>query len=393
MTVKIDFINILTKWYSTNMNSYHQVTRPTRKERAREFRELVEREWQSKYLEFIRPYMTNPLFNWYTFSENPNLNPQFIFDNPQYPWQLDRVCRRLDIPIETVIGRFGHLGEEVWINLMTRDDMTIEFIEDHPEYPWLYSHMILLKKKVTLDFLKKHEDDVLWWYQLHFNDTYTIKEFITTFPNHVDEETISAYTGMTSELVMQADDELVNALCHQRTCPNITEMVYKYPNAKWDWTEISFNPHVTAPFIKKYRAKLDWKFLTCVIDKKIIKANPKLPWDYKVYHFRNDISHRELFEHIMDYTDDIGLGAHSEIRFRDISNDKIIKWNINSITWNTFEGERRDFFVRKYREYLATYRIQQYYNLVASAPVYSTCRKRIALDYDREFGQSNEPDC
>ena len=35
----------------------------------------------------------------------------------------------------------------------------------------------------------------------------------------------------------------------------------------------------------------------------------------------------------------------------------------------------------------------RFINLVSTAPVYSICRKRLALDYEREFGQSNEPDC
>ena len=369
------------------MHTYHQLTHPTRKERTREFRKLVEREWQSKYLEFIRPYMTNPLFNWYTFSENPNLNPQFIFDNPQYPWKLDRVYRRLDIPIETVIGRFGHLGDEVWIALMSRDDMTIEYIEAHPEYPWLYSHAFDLKT-LTIEFLKKHEVNVQWWHNIHFNREYTVKELITAFPEHVDEETILHYTGMTSEQVMQADDTLINALCRQRTCENIAEIVTKYPNAKWDWIEISFNPHLTVQFINKYREKLNWKYLTTVIDKKIIKANPKLPWDFKLYYVRNDITRSELLEHITEYTDNIRFGGHPELRFRDFAKNNIISWNINSITLNTFEGERRDFFVQRFREYLAVYRIQQHYNLVSTAPEYSICRKRVALDYEREFCES-----
>lgn len=365
------------------MHAY-QTNKVTRKERTSEFRELVETEWQAMYLEFIKPYIAKPTFNWYTFSENLNINPQFIFDNPLFPWKLDRVCKRSDIPIETIIYRYGHLGENVWINLMRRNDMTIEFIDTHPEYPWPYSHSYLLNA-VTIDFLKKHESKVEFWNQLHVCTTYTVKEFITAFPNHVDEAVIMYYTGMDSSQVMQTADELVNALFQTRSCKNISNMVDKYPNAKWDWVEISFNKHVTVQFIKKYQKKIKWEYLTSVIDKKIIKANPKLPWNYKLFHVRMDISRAELLEHIMDYTDAIEFGKHPEIRFRDFLNHGIITFDICSITRNTFDGERRDFIERQYREYLAAYRIQQYYNLVKTAPVYEMCRKRIDLDYEREF--------
>lgn len=224
-----------------------------------------------------------------TFSGNLNLNPQFIYDNPQYPWKLDHVFRRPDIPIDSIIERYSHLGEEVWINLMSRDDMTIEYIEAHPEYPWPYSHSCELKN-LTIEFLKKHEAVVQWWHNIHFNREYTIKEFITAFPNRIDEETILHYTGMTSGQVILADDTLINALSNSRTCKNIPGIVDMYPDAKWDWTEISFNPHLTIPFIKKYRAKLDWGYLTSVIDKKVINANPCLPWDFNQFHYRNDIT-------------------------------------------------------------------------------------------------------
>ena len=108
-----------------NMYSNYQVTRQTRKERTLTFQKIVEKEWQAKYLEFVKPYMSNPLFNWYSLSSNPNINPQFIFDNPQYPWEIDKVCQRPDISIETVIERYGNLGVDLWFNLLYRDDVKI----------------------------------------------------------------------------------------------------------------------------------------------------------------------------------------------------------------------------------------------------------------------------
>ncbi len=268
---------------------------------------------------------------------------------------------------------------------MRRDDVTFQYIESHPEYPWPYSDVLDIKD-LTIDFIKKHEAEVDFWHHLIFRKTYTIKEFITAFPDHIHEETILYYTGMDSKQVMQTDDALVNALSQPRTCKNIYEMVNMYPDAKWRWTDISFNPYVTVPFIKKYRSKINWKYLTSVIATRIIKNNPKLPWDYEMFTFREDISRTELFEHIADYSDMFNFGSHPEIRFRDFKNDAIICWNFNSVSYNKFTAEKRNFIERRYREYLAAYRIQQYYNLVMTAPVYEMCRKRIALDYDREFG-------
>jgi hypothetical protein len=78
----------------------------TRAMRTSEFREKVEREWKAYYLEFIEPYMDKPGFNWCNLSSNPNIDPQYIFDNPQLPWSLDRVICRLDIPIDMVTNLY-----------------------------------------------------------------------------------------------------------------------------------------------------------------------------------------------------------------------------------------------------------------------------------------------
>ena len=55
------------------------------------------------------------------------------------------------------------------------------------------------------------------------------------------------------------------------------------------------------------------------------------------------------------------------------------------MSYNKFEKEKEEFIIRKYKEYLATYRIQQFNNLTTTAPIYERCRKRVSQDYDREF--------
>jgi hypothetical protein len=376
-----------TSVFSLQSNNFNNMSikMQTRKERTQAFRKQVEQEWYAEYLKFIQPFMNKPEFNWYNLTANLNLNPQYIFDNPHLSWDMDRICTRTDIPIDTIIEKYGHLSEFIWFSIMRRDDVTVQYIESHPEYPWPYSNVLDIKD-LTIDFIKKHEAEVYFWHHLIFRKTYTIKEFITTFPDHIHEKTILYYTGLTSEQIMQMNDDIVNTLSRQRESKNIPEMVDKYPDMKWKWTEISLNPSLTVPFIKKYMTKINWKYLTSVIATRIIKNNPKLPWDYEQYTYREDISRAELFEHIMDYCDTFNFGSHPEIRFRDFKNENLIEWNINSVSYNKFTAEKHEFIEQRYREYLATYRIQQHYNLVKTAPVYEMCRKRIALDYDREFG-------
>ena len=342
----------------------------TRKQRTSEFREQVEREWQTTYLDFIKQYMNKPGFNWFNLTSNPNLDPQYIFDNPHLPWDFYKLITRPDISIETLIEKYG--AEDVfWSIVLYRKDMTMEYIDAHPEYPWSYADIHSLKT-LSIDFIKKHEAEVVFWNCLQFHNGYTLNEFLTAFPDKVYEPDLIDMTGMTA-------DEAA------RTLPNICELVDANSDLKWNWTKISQNPHLTVPFMRKYRKQIKWDFLTSVIPKSVIRANPRLPWDYKMYYYRTDLSRSELFEHIMSYTNTFQLGSHSQIRFSDFQNEKLIKWNMNSVSNNKFELEKQTFITEKYSEYLAAYRVQQYHNLVETSPEYAVCRKLICRNFDDEF--------
>ena len=356
----------------------------TRKQRTREFRDKVEREWQRTYLDFIKQYMGKPGFNWFNLTSNPNLDPQYIFDNPHLPWDFHRLITRPDISIETLIEKYG--AEDVfWTVVLNREDITMEYIDAHPEHPWPYAKIHSLKT-LSINFIKKHEAEVVFWNCLQFHNGYTLKEFITAFPDKVYEPDLIYRTGMTADEAMEMDADILEALTKTaRTLPNICELVIANPDLKWNWTEISLNPHLTVPFMQKYRKQIKWDFLTSVIPKSVIRANPRLPWDYKMYYYRTDLSRPELFEQIMSYTDTFQIGSHSQIRFSDFQNEKLIKWDMNSVSYNKFELEKQTFIIEKYSEYLAAYRVQQYHNLVETSPEYVVCRKRICRDYDNEF--------
>lgn len=323
----------------------------TRAMRTDEFHEKVEQEWKAYYLKFIESYMDKPRFNWYNLTANLNIDPQYIFDNPRLPWPLNRVICRLDIPIDTLISKYGD-KPTFWHMLMEREDITMEYIDAHPEYPWPYSHIYLLKT-LSIDFIKRHEAEVDFWNCLQFHNSYTVKEFLTAFPDHVYEPDLIYWSGMTAAEAMEIDDTILEALTKtSRTLPNICELVDANPDLKWNWVHISQNPHLTVPFMCNFRKQIMWDFLTTVIPKSVIRDNPSLPWDYSMYCYRNDLSRAELFEHVMSYRHIFQLGSHPQIRFADFQNNQIIKWDIGSVSNNKFEKEKEDFITRKYQEYL-----------------------------------------
>ena len=117
--------------------------------------------------------------------------------------------------------------------------------------------------------------------------------------------------------------------------PNITmEIIEKYPNKPWDWEFISENPNITIEFIEKYPYKSwDWDS---------ISQNPNL-----------------TMEMIM------------------IENSPDKPWNWVCISKNKFTKEKELFYQKHYRIYLATFRLQQYFNRMYDNPNYLFCRNRL----------------
>lgn len=367
--------------YKMNLATY-QKKKQTTKERTTEFRKKVEQEWKTTYFEFIKEYIGTPGFNWFNLTNNPNIDPQFIFDNPQYPWHIPTVIERTDIQIETLITKYS-VYPGFWTTILRHKDVSMEYIDAHPEYPWAYSHIHLLKT-LSIDFIKKHEAQVLFWNLIQFHNGYTFKEFYSAFPDRVDKQELIYRTGMTVKKALATDSDILEVLI-KTTCshPKICELVNANPRLKWDWIEISLNPNLTVPFMHKYQKKICWDILTSVIPKQIIRDNHRFPWDYSRYCYRTDLTRGELFEHLPSYNI-FEFGFNPQIRFDDFKR-KDIAWDINSVSGNIFEVEKKAFINKKYNEYLSAYRIQQFINLVTTSPEYAICRKRISADYDREF--------
>jgi len=124
--------------------------------------------------------------------------------------------------------------------------------------------------------------------------------------------------------------------------PNITiEIIEKYPNKPWNWGKygISRNPNITIEIIEKYLDK-SWKW-SVILDKSRMSA----------------------FEFI-----DKHLDKYDDLTF---------------ISDNKFTKEKELFYQKYYRIYLATFKLQQYFNRMYDNPKYLFCRNRL----DRLFSE------
>jgi hypothetical protein len=110
------------------------------------------------------------------------------------------------------------------------------------------------------------------------------------------------------------------------------EIIEKYPDKPWDWGYMSINPNITMEMIEKY---------------------PNKPWGCGY----------------------ISRNPNITIAFIEKNTDK--PWSYRSISNTKFTKEKELFYEKYYRIYLATFRLQQYFNRMYDNPNYLFCRTRL----------------
>ena len=109
-------------------------------------------------------------------------------------------------------------------------------------------------------------------------------------------------------------------------------MIEKNLDKHWNWDCISSNPNIIMEIIEKYPNK-SWNWYS-------ISYNPNITMEI-------------------------------------IENNPDKPWNWNGISNNKFRIEKELFYQKYYRIYLATFRLQQYFNRMYDNPNYLFCRTRL----------------
>ena len=121
----------------------------------------------------------------------------------------------------------------------------------------------------------------------------------------------------------------------------------KYIQSKWG--EHYWN------FLMKYEDKIDWNNISYNpnITMEMIENSPEKPWNWSA------------------------ISQNPNITMEMIENNPDKPWNWNLISYNKFTKEKELFYKKYYRIYLATFRLQQYFNRMYDNPNYLFCRTRL----------------
>ena len=187
--------------------------------------------------------------------------------------------------------------------------------------------------------------------------------FLMKYEDKLNWDQISQNPNITMEMIETNPDKPWDWSCISRN-PNITmEIIENNPDKPWDWICISQNPNITMEFIEKYMDKpWDWYYISQNpnITMEIIEKYPEKPWDWSCISYNPNIT-MEMIENNPDKS-----------------------WSWSSISLNTFKKEKELFYEKWYKIYMATFRLQQYFNRMYDNPDYKFCRNRLEKMFSDE---------
>lgn len=314
-------------------------------------------------------------WNWEILSEHPNISAQNIIDNIDFPWVWENVSHNPDI------------------------NGVIRLIKLYPNKNWNWGYLI---QYLPLELLEQHIDDIDLLFicnNPNINIDFIIKHNFDYNHNSSICYGISIHKNTTLDDVLRYPEFKWNPIALTHNYNFNINWIEALPNFKWDWCKIFNKYELTDEFINKYINELSYNNVL-----KAFSGNKYLSVKHYIKY-----QDKQLDWHI--------ISNNPNITMSDISNNPNLPWvpssiiyNINfnldiidvlpNMNWDWYTITRlifthpyglyykskiyyKSYKIEKYREYMAAYKIQQFWFNVTSNPDYAICRRKIANDYDK----------
>jgi len=277
-----------------------------------------------------------------------------------------------------------------WRVLMTRSDITLDFAEKWYDIAVTrfdvkgsdFDDALSLSNNITIVDIKKREafwlKHINWRVCIYYNASLRreiVHEYFekiclalqgsfiytTSFLKHLTFEMYLCYIGQTGSVKNKISldkllltDNIYQTLnkvltredyqfdLFQRTGDINLSIIEKYPYIVWNCNELALNPSNTMLTVEKYKYMFDgWNLISVAYN---------LTFDYL-------IEHKDAID-----ADNIIMAAQ--------------------LFQKEYPYEKKCFTERKQREYMAAYRIQQWWIKVTSNPENAVCKRRLEREYD-----------
>ena len=226
-------------------------------------------------------------WNWHKIALNPNTSIPFIkkYIKQIYPFfnELLRNNTNIDIKFIKTFEKYI-VTKENWDNLSHNSHITLETIKHFSDKPWNYPMLLMSINPITYDMLPFFEEKIN---KISVYSYLNIYNYSRTLPLNIFEKYIHDNYVISSE--------------------NIPfELLKKYPNAHWNWKNLSQFTNFTMEMLEYFSNKpLDWCSISSYskIPLDIIEKNLNKPWNfYSLSMYRpltlNFIEKLHLDEHV-----------------------------------------------------------------------------------------------
>jgi len=142
------------------------------------------------------------------------------------------------------------------------------------------------------------------------------------------------------------------------------EIVRDNPDKPWVWEFISANSNIT------------WE---------IIQDNPDKPWSWRNISSNTNITWEIIQDNPDKHWSWRNISRNPNITMDIIRDNPDKPWNWDYISENLFTTEKETFINRKYREYMAAYKIKQWCLSIIISPHYKIGRTMIDRKYKELF--------
>ncbi len=312
----------------------------TRRYRTKNYIKLINSQWTDYYWNFILNNLDKDL-SWEGLSLNPNITMSIIDEYNYLPWVWEKVSCNPNITIDFLLKYINKDWD--WFSLS--ENMNLDIIENNLNLPWDWDG-ISNNKDINIEFILKYKDQDFCW------------------------RTLSSHSNITID--------------------NIIDTKYTLP---WKWKYIMLNPNITLDFINKYKNKINWSVLSSNNYLSMDIIDNDLPWDYYILSNNPNLTNEFINKHI----DKKNIQFNWDVIYQKINSTKNLTENIyfdfdnlNNINWKYLSGNnlyknKQLFIERKLLEYMATYRIQQWYIKISVDIQYKFARNKIFNDYDKIY--------
>jgi len=229
---------------------------------------------------------------------------QFILDNPDKPWDWDKLSRNPNVTWDIVQQNTDIPWD--WYVLSANPDITTwDIVQKNPDKPWDWV-FLTSNPNITLDIVQQNPDKPWDWFGISANPT-------------------------LSWGFIQKNPDKPWDWCFISENPNITwDIVQQNPGKPWDWDRLSCNPNITWDIIQENPDKpWNWGVLSCYpnITWDIVQQNPGNPWDWR------------------------WLSCNPNITWDIVQQNPNKPWDWSQLSSNEMTNARKQFFDKKLKEY------------------------------------------